>query len=115
MEQITKAIKKFLFKLKIKFGGLLLSILQYRIGVILFNTGVYIFAIINFIYNIPFAIFFSFAWIYTIIANWTYIKNHYTVKDRAEIKKIGDKYLEKFKPYAIHINIITWILIIFLR
>lgn len=108
-------MKKFLFTLKIKLAGLLLYITRYRAGVIIFNTGVYISAIIYFIYNLPFAIFFSFAWIYTIIANWTYIKNHYSIKDRAEIKKIGDKYLEKFTPYAKHINIITWILIIFLR
>ena len=101
-------MKKLILTLKIRLGGILLSILQNKIGYILFN-------IIYFIYNIPFSILFIFLWTYNVISNFNYIKNHYSKEDLGEFKKIGIDYIEQFRKYAIHINIITWIIILLIN
>jgi hypothetical protein len=100
-------MKKIIFTLKIKFGSLLLSILQNRIGYLLFN-------ILFFIFNLPFSIFFIIIWTYNVTTNYRYIKRHYSTTDLNELKEIGIEYIESFRKYNTHINIITWLLIIFL-
>jgi hypothetical protein len=100
-------MKKFIFTLKIRLGGFLLSILQTKTGYFLFST-------INYIYNFPVFFVFIFCWFYNIIANYRYLKNNYSTEDLTELKNVGIDYIKKFRPYSAHINIITWLLILFL-
>jgi hypothetical protein len=96
-------------ELKIKFVGILISILESKIGGILFN-------IIFFIFNLPFNIYFIFIWLYNVFSNMNYIITYYYKDDFDKLKEIGFEFIkQQFEKYAIHINLITWIIIFLIK
>jgi hypothetical protein len=102
-------MKKLLYQIKIRLGIALFSILQ---NPYCFN----IFRVLYFIWALPSALFFLFVWLFKFIMNLKYILNHYNIRnheDVEELKKIGYEFASNTKKYSKHINIITWLIVLY--
>ena len=96
--------------IKIRLGILLFSILQ---NPYVFN----IYRVIYFIWALPSVILFFFVWLFNFILNLKYILNNYDIRnpeDVEEIKKIGYQFARNTRKYNKHINIITWLIVIYI-